>query len=455
LIIVLTIIAIILFYQLVHKFVDIRKYKKTIKSYDKAIEINPDDADAWYTKQVGAALLDFPCFGFAHRRYEGELQTMLKDRMKMFDHIDSISIEAKSCIRPWVVNAIGQVIPFEAWRELISKYYSYILSFLLVFSMCIPYLWLSNFVSSRINQTCLESTSPLWVGGIAIVVVAIGFLVVNILSKWGNRTFEAMVLLCTFTLLALFEWGLAWFSQVVVYGIIVGLVFMTTLLWVIFVFYHVYRAVDKLILRTCYRRCPEASIVDSLILALAIAEEEPKRRRDEEIMNRLLLQLEYIAQMLENELHRKCYSRDTSTDVWLHKRGREMATGIRQLKQCVLLPREGSQERLATMLGERLVNAANGDWDMFNRIEVPTTPTRRSRIVHILRKLVATTFPLLILLIIVNSPLELSNTVMGYIVAACIGWVTINILTWLDPDYHEKMETFADRSDILPRRRTK
>lgn len=395
---------------------------------------------------------------------------MLKDRMKMFDHIDSISIEAKSCIRPWVVNAIGQVIPFEAWRALISKYYSDIFSFLFAFSICITYLWLFNFVSSWFNQTYLEFPLILWVGGIetylvfpsillvggiAIVVAAIGVSVVNILSKWGNRTFEAMVLLCTFTILVLFEWGIAWFPQVVVYGIIVGLVFVATLLWVSFVFYHAYRAVDKFILRICYRRCPEASIVDSLIVALAIAEEEPKRRRDEEIMNRLLLQLEYIAQLLENELHRKCYSRDTSTDVWLHKRGREMATGIRQLKQCVLLPREGSQERLTTMLGERLVNATNGDWDMFNRIEAPTTPTRRSRIVHILRKLIATTFPLLILLLIVNSPLELSNTVMGYIVAACIGWATINILTWIDPDYHEKMEAFAGRSDILPRRRTK
>ena len=123
--------------------------------------------------------------------------------------------------------------------------------------------------------------------------------------------------------------------------------------------------------------------------------------------------------------------------------------------QHVLLPDDKSQEQLIALLSNRFVNAADENWDLFEQIDTQSVPNWRLRSFYLLRRLVAIIFPLIIVFIVAIAPITLNDSIMGYIIAGSIGWVAINILAWLDPDYQNKMETFKDKADILPKRKNK
>ena len=431
---------------------DMGKYEEAIKAYDKAIEINPEEAGAWYTAQVGVSLLGAPVLGRAHRLYGDNLRAKLKDRIEKFDHFDSISTEVKSRIRPRVANAIEQVIAFDAWEGVIDKFFDKVLTILsITVSLYLVFaLVMGGFVAFEAGLEFYLKFGITAIGSVYVISKLLSLFKVQ--NAW---TVGLITIFYTLIAWALVTREIVWVSQAEQCGLAIGFSIWATLLWVLLIVFWFKLLVYKFIDRKMWRQYPEACIVDSLILALALAEEKPNRQRVDEVKSNLLFQLESIARRFENELPHKLPSYDTGTDVWLHNRGHEMAAGIRQLKRCVLLHKAESQELLAAKLGKKLVNAIDGDWDLFARVEPPAVLNWRSKIFRMLRTLVAMSFPLLIVGIIEVSPIKLNDSVMGYIAAAAIGWVGLNILTWLDPDYSEKTDYFKDKTDLLRRRKSK
>jgi len=88
-------------------------------------------------------------------------------------------------------------------------------------------------------------------------------------------------------------------------------------------------------------------VVDSLIFALALAEETPDWRSKEENKKELLFKIEDISKVVEKELRTVCIAMILALNYGYIKNFSEIATAIRQLKQYVLLPRDESQGQLA------------------------------------------------------------------------------------------------------------
>lgn len=244
-----------------------------------------------------------------------------------------------------------------------------------------------------------------------------------------------------------------WLSKVIQEGFIAGFILLATANWMTFIYYRFYLFMFYFNERKMSRRYPEAVVITQLIQALSLVNGKPEQKLGNDIKKELLVRLEHIAYRLEKDLIRKLPSCDIGTNVWSQRCGHQMATGIRLLKRCVLIPKKERRERFVATLGTRLVNAADGDWGLFEQVELSTVSTWSSRGLLIMRRFIALAFPLMIVGIIVIIPIKLSDTVMGYIFAASIGWAAITILTWLDPDYHEKIDAFKEKSDILPRRK--
>ena len=126
-----------------------------------------------------------------------------------------------------------------------------------------------------------------------------------------------------------------------------------------------------------------------------------------------------------------------------------MATGIRQLKQLVLLPKEESQKLLTEVLAMRLLNASDGNWNLFEKKKPYNTLSRFMQVFNMLRTIIGMGFPLFIVGIIIISPIEISDTVMGYMAAVSIIWVGFNILVLFDPQYQEKMTAIKNMPENI------
>jgi len=88
---------------------------------------------------------------------------------------------------------------------------------------------------------------------------------------------------------------------------------------------------------------------------------------------------------------------------------------------------------------QKLINAADGNWDLFERIETPMPPSLTSRVIQRLIMFIIISIPIIIIVIIKVSPITLSDTLMGYIISASIIWVALNIMAWTNPEHYKKL----------------
>ena len=99
----------------------------------------------------------------------------------------------------------------------------------------------------------------------------------------------------------------------------------------------------------------------------------------------------------------------------------------------------------------RLLNASDGNWNLFEMGEPSNALTRVMQVFNIIRTTISTGLPLFIVGIIMISPIEISDTVMGYMAVVSIIWVGFNILFLVDPQYQEKMAVIKDMSESMLR----
>ena len=426
---------------------DLKKFEEAILVYNKIFEINPENSHVWYELEIGSNLLDSHWFKLGRKKYINELQGLLKEKIKRFEHLKSISSEEKDRIRHNIYAVIGIIVAYEAWATLIKKFMILIKSKYIYFFLI--FLIISLAVWFQADRSLSE-----WI--FVIFVIYITLLIVNqiiILISLFNNIFSFVFLILTSWIFITME--LEWIPQVIHDGVgttIVGI--SAFLIWII-LYNSVLALAIWVIDRRKNKKYPEAVVMDSLCKTLDLIETESDKWLDVEFKNKVLKELENTAKRLENELPRKISSYDAATDIWLKNCTRKIAMGIRKLKQHVLLPNDKSQEKLIALLSKGFVNAADENWNLFEKIDTPSVPNWRLRSLYILRRLVAIIFPLIIVFIVAIAPITPNDSIMGYIIAGSIGWVAINILAWLDPDYQNKIETFKDKADILPKRKNK
>jgi len=420
---------------------NLKKYDEAIKSYEKAIEINSEKAYVWYTLHFSTKLFEFPGFGWAKQKYESRLLTNFKSRL---DNLKSISIVSKSPYQHKVIDAVEKVIAVETLNEVIYTFYKKTSENLFYFGFLI------------ISLFYFIIMSDLSIYIFALIIMILSIIPLAIFQKFKlEKFYRPMILLYLFFGFSLTTLEIVWLNPFIKNSIMVGFLFIGTL-WLIFEsYFYLFLRINEFIFRKFRRREPEADIIDSLIFAVAFAKEKPGQRSENEIKDSLLNHIEIIAQTIENDLSQRFSSYDIETNAWFYTSTREIATGIRFLKRCVLFPKEESREWIEVKLETMLVNVIDGNWDLFERMEPPSLPSWSSRAFEILRRLTAAIIPLLIVGIIVLSPIKLNETIMGYIIAGSIGWVALVMLSWLDPDYYEKLETFTDKSNIIPRKKRK
>ena len=424
---------------------DLQKFEEAVIVYNKIFEINPEKSPLWYELETGSKILDSHWFRWWRKEYINKLQGLFKEKIERFEHLKSISPEQKDRIQQKIFISIGITSAYEAWVAFITKFKTWISSsfFFLIFQIILLTFWF------QADRSALE-----WFFVILVIFMTLFIVekIISLISLFSNMfSLVFLILISWISITMEFEW----MPQVIHDGVGTAIVGMGAFLIWLLLSNSILALGIWVINRRKNKKYPEAVVVDSLCKTLDLTETESDKWLDIELKNNLLIELENIARRLENELPSKISSYDAVTDIWLKNCTRKIAMGIRKLKQHVLLPDDKSQEQLTALLSNRFVNAADENWDLFEQIDTPSIPNWRLRIFNILRRLVAIIFPLIIVLIVAIVPIPLNDSIMDYIIAGSIGWVAINILAWLDPDYQNKIETFKDKADILPSRKNK
>lgn len=436
---------------------DLEKYDEAITAFNKAVEIDPNNVYTFYTPHVGMGVFNNPFLRWARKVYENKILGEFKDKIDIFSKLESISDEGKNRIRSRVAKATGQVIAFDAWETVIEESVDKLLFIIIltpIFSIIISLIFW--FPTERNN-----SELSLLIGIIlmsTLLILILTFLFLNLIEffNYGHHMLKfVFILLVLYTLIAneLRFLDFVWLPRVVQDGFGASLIGIVSFLGIFTILFGISSLLVDLIQRKKYHQYPDAEVINSLCISLNLAETDEWVEFN--LKRKLLSRLELIAKRLENELPISLHSYDSCTDVWMSNCSKEMATGIRQMKKVVLLPKEGSQKHLTEVLAMRLLNASDGYWDLFEREKPSNTPTRVMQVFNMLRTIIGIGLPLFIVGIIIISPIDISETVMGYMAAVSIIWVGFNILVLFDPQYQEKMAAIKDMPEnILGRRKS-
>jgi hypothetical protein len=152
--------------------------------------------------------------------------------------------------------------------------------------------------------------------------------------------------------------------------------------------------------------------------------------------------LGWIGQQIEKELFQKWSGQDMEINLWLQKRMCAMAADFRRMQQTVLLPTNLQEhEKLVQQLAEKLVNAADENWGLFEYIESgDLKPGRMSGLLSSFQTVMGFSFPLLIILALELFPkIPIGDAVRNSIYTTAIGWLLVNIVGWLDPKYETRL----------------
>jgi len=415
-------------------------FEEAMKAFDKAKEIKPEYLYAWYSPQVGKTLFGFPGFRWAFQVYENDLRASLKEWVKSFDHINSISNEIKNRIRPRVAEAAGQIYAYNSWNAVLNVLFNKLIFIALVFSLIFSIISITIWFQA--DRNVFE-----WMSVIVILLItlfiAIAFIIL-IEELLPEKLWYFSLLIYIIIAGSFFIQEFVKLPEVIQDGISAGFTGGVIFTGITFISFILVIFGNILIEWRIKQRYPEEEVIDTLCDALYYAELKPDLWKKE-----LLFDLECIASIFENELSRKIISHDPFTDQWLNKCGRRIAAGIRNLKQFILLPTEESLQRLIDTLGKRLVNASDEEWGKFEMINPPPDLSKISRISNFFRRIIAMLFPLLIIIIIEVSPIQLNEKVMNPIIIISFIWIIVNIVAFLDPRYLEKITALKVLSDSL------
>lgn len=382
------------------------------------------------------------------RTFHEEVLADLED----FDGLVSIPEATKERIRPRIARSIAQVHAYQAWLPLITGAIEHSITVIVVL--------LAALISALV---LLQGDTVTGSWGIVVFVVLVVFILFWIVaayaldpiigkisnSGWVYAGCYLTFIIATFLLVReSMSLDLQPLPRMVQHGFIVGsvsgAVSLATFIFLYICGLSLYAITQVLKIR----RYPEEEIVQTLCYMLARAEKESEEWAGKGFKRDLVSNLEWIARRTERDLYRTLSTKDDDADVWLRECTRGMAASVRQLKRGVLLSQGDADKKSFTQsLAERLVNAADGKWGLFERAEGHIVRSRRSRLMHALRTALAILFPLLVIAGVAFVPNSLSDVVKDSIITAAIGWGAINVLTWLDPKGEERLSAGLSLTD--------
>lgn len=215
-------------------------------------------------------------------------------------------------------------------------------------------------------------------------------------------------------------------------GAAAGVGSFLALLWGLIVSY-------RWVWRCKVRRHPAEEIVQTLCLVLANVEAMPDDWRRAWVKRDTVANIEWIAQALQREFAATIRSGDNWTATWFAQRTHERAAALRQLKQQVLLPHDGAQERLRQTLAETLVHAAGENWGQLATGEYEVARAWGVRAAGALRAIGVVVFPLLLVGALQVLPFEVNEPIKASIATAAIGWAVVSVLALLEPNYEKRI----------------
>ena len=196
---------------------------------------------------------------------------------------------------------------------------------------------------------------------------------------------------------------------------------------------------------------PRADLLDQLFSALWNI---IKLRKNEEWTNPearkgLVDCLEAAAKCLE-VIPKRILGGDRFSSAWNQQQYLRRASGIRELKKWVLLPKAEAPDNLERELRRIIQLAAVGDWDGLPQADVPgdaPIPWWR-RAFMIIRSLIIAALPALAVTVFGQSFLQI-EILRNYVTGAAWIWALINLLAMLDPRFGEKLSAFKDLPSFL------
>jgi hypothetical protein len=197
-------------------------------------------------------------------------------------------------------------------------------------------------------------------------------------------------------------------------------------------------------------RDPRAHLMKALLHALreVVALKEDPRWANPEARKSLVPDLEDAATCLE-VIPKRFPDRDRFSSTWNQQAYLRRASGIRDLKKWVLLPKAETRDHLERTLRDVLERASVGDWDGLPQAGLPEDPpvSLWRRAVMIIRSIVIAAIPPVAVIVFGrNFPeSDIKNNVTGL---AWI-WALVSLLGMLDPRFGEKLSAIKDLPSFM------
>jgi hypothetical protein len=373
--------------------------------------------------------------------HEAACAQQLEERLAAFEQTRYLAASTKERIRPQVADSLRQVVAYEAWEPLMED-------FVAVARVGASYCGLAAALGATLTLFTAHRSVGTW--GLAALIAVLVFVLARgaveftqwwwpILPRWPMGTWPVLLLFgFGLALRSLWAGDLDWLPRLIRDGLGAGLaggvVFLALFLVVAWSSWAVCVALAR---RLKLHRHPEAELIEALRWAFVCVADPKAPWGRLEYQRQVDWGLEWIARRLEQGRPR---SHDPETDAWLRTGAREMAADIRRLKQSALLPRAGSRRELAQALGARLVLAAEGRWGHFARSTPPAGPSRLVRLaqpLYTIRPFLAAAVPLLVAGLVGFSPL--AEPIKQPIVQLSLGLSAVTVLSWLNPDYGQRI----------------
>lgn len=193
-------------------------------------------------------------------------------------------------------------------------------------------------------------------------------------------------------------------------------------------------------------------IVDRLTTLLYLAEQESKHWSRLSHKRRMMSEIETVALFFESKLPTQLRSNDKVTDYWFRNTATQVAASFRSLKKWVLTPKTNTRQQLVDKIAHNLLCVINGSWDELDRTQPEYFSNAKislSQWKSSIGSLLTGIIPLLLLIIIQNTPLAVKGDVADYLTAGIVIWSALSFLSMIDPLYSDKISNLKNLASLL------
>jgi hypothetical protein len=196
--------------------------------------------------------------------------------------------------------------------------------------------------------------------------------------------------------------------------------------------------------RWLLRNAPRYNLIHELILVLMRLTEGGAKFSHNETKRYIISHLEQSAICLSIGIPKSAALPTLANRAILQEKCSGAANAIRALQVGVALPDSKTQEHLETVVLETTVAVAHDTLDSLPRETASDNIGRRSRVMQVVRTVIVSIVPLVVLLTMRYAGLRLSSAFNNWAIIIAIIWAVITILSLLDPLYESRLKVMGD-----------